>query len=118
MIYGWPTVAGTSADIPGLDDATFQKHAADAKRELPCLEGPGRHRDPNERRARIVQCGRPSCNSNIPSGKSQTVRLSQRRRASENSPISFRNSQAASECQRSEEHTSELQSPDHLVCRL
>src|SRR5258708_10496696 len=23
-----------------------------------------------------------------------------------------------SECQRSEEHTSELQSPDHLVCRL
>ncbi len=55
MTYGWPTVAGTSADIPGLDDATFQKHAADAKRELPGLEGPGRHRDPIERKARIVQ---------------------------------------------------------------
>src|SRR5258708_39497472 len=25
---------------------------------------------------------------------------------------------ATGECQRSEEHTSELQSPDHLVCRL
>src|SRR6266481_4264627 len=49
MTYGWPTVAGTSSDIP--------------------------------------------------SGKSQTVCLSQRTRASENSPISFRNSQAASECQ-------------------
>jgi len=32
----------TSADIPGIDDATFQKHAADAKRELPGLEGPER----------------------------------------------------------------------------
>ena len=35
MTYGWPTVAGTSADIPGLDDATFQKHAADAKENCP-----------------------------------------------------------------------------------
>src|SRR5258708_14361460 len=32
-------------------------------------------------------------------------------------PTAFRTSRCASSC-RSEEHTSELQSPDHLVCRL
>src|SRR5258708_15048370 len=41
-----------------------------------------------------------------------------RERPPQGSPVSSRNSARRRMLTRSEEHTSELQSPDHLVCRL
>src|SRR5258708_17454531 len=38
--------------------------------------------------------------------------------ASQSSLMRFNTDTGLSKCSRSEEHTSELQSPDHLVCRL
>src|SRR5258708_19256713 len=43
---------------------------------------------------------------------------SQRMAASGLGPVSTLIASTLTECDRSEEHTSELQSPDHLVCRL
>src|SRR5258708_14393094 len=54
---------------------------------------------------------RPSCASNKKTGRKETTMITSEKKIA--GPTCFAESN-----RRSEEHTSELQSPDHLVCRL
>src|SRR5690348_17976901 len=75
-----------------MESATTEIYTLSLHDALPISAAPGR--SPRARRARCV-CSRPSASSSAG-----------RRRG------------RAAACPRSEEHTSELQSPVHLVCRL
>src|SRR5207244_10155355 len=57
------------------------------------------------------------CGLSAATPKPETRRISRRPRSTSATTCSF-SSGSSEQVERSEEHTSELQSPDHLVCRL